>query len=253
VARPESGSGPAAPDPGEDSAPDRDLRSAQLARALDVVRGRIRDGCAAAARDSSDVTLVVVTKTHPAADVRRLAGLGVRDVGESRDAEAAPKAASLVDLPLTWHFVGQLQTNKVRSVVRYAGVVHSVDRPGLVAALGAAADRAAVRVGCFLQVSLDGDPARGGVLPAELLRLADQLAGRPALDLLGVMAVAPLDEDPPGAFARLREASDRLRVGHPAATRISAGMSGDLEAALACGATHLRVGTGVLGPRPSLQ
>ena len=138
---------------------------AELRARLAAVQGRISEACVAAGRDPAEVTLVAVTKTFPASDVRLLSELGVRDVGENRDQEAAPKAAECADLSpvLTWHFIGQLQTNKAASVVRYAGVVHSVDRLRLVRALGAAARKAGRAVTCLVQVSLDQDEARGGV------------------------------------------------------------------------------------------
>ena len=227
-------------------------RRAELAANLAEVRGRIDAAGRAAGRDPAEVTLIVVTKTWPADDVRLLADLGVRDVGENRDQEAAPKAAACPGLGLRWHFVGQLQTNKAKSVVRYADVVHSVDRPHLVRALAAAADGAGRRVGCLVQVRLEPVEGRGGAAPDEVLAVADLIDGAAALDLLGVMAVAPLGEPPEPAFARLAEVAAAVRREHPDATWVSAGMSGDLEAAVAAGATHVRVGTAVLGRRPPL-
>jgi pyridoxal phosphate enzyme (YggS family) len=227
-------------------------RAAELSAGLAVVQARIAAGCHAAGRDVADVTLVVVTKTYPATDVRILAGLGVRDVGESRDQEAAPKAAESADLKLRWHFVGRLQTNKARSVSQYAHAVHSIDRASLVKALGRAASEHGRTLDCFLQISLDGDPARGGVPAEGVGALADLIADQTALELSGVMAVPPLGTDPGVAFAALREISERLRGVHPNAIRISAGMSGDLEEALRHGATHLRVGSAVLGQRRPL-
>jgi PLP dependent protein len=213
------------------------------------VRRRIASACAAAGRDTADVTLIAVTKTHPASDVRLLASLGVADVGENRDVEAAPKAAACKDLDLTWHFVGQLQTNKCPSVARYASVVHSVDRARLVTALGNAARRADVVVRCLIEVSLDGDQARGGAVAADVPALAEAIAGEPGLVLGGVMAVAPLGMDPSAAFADLVVSAAAVRAVDPAATMISAGMSGDLEAAVKNGATLLRIGTALLGVR----
>jgi pyridoxal phosphate enzyme (YggS family) len=219
---------------------------------LDAVRGRIAAGCAAVGRDPAEVTLVVVTKTYPASDVALRAALGVRDVGENRDQEAAPKHAAAAALGLRWHFIGQLQSNKARSVATYADLVHSVDRRSLVRALGRAARDAGRTLGCLLQVSLDGDPTRGGALPADVPALADAVAAEAGLELHGLMAVAPLGGDPRVAFAELPRLRDSLLRDHPGARLISAGMSGDLEAALAEGATHLRVGTAVLGARPPL-
>jgi pyridoxal phosphate enzyme (YggS family) len=205
--------------------------------------------CAAAGRDVSELTLIAVTKTRPASDVRLLHELGLADVGENRDSEAAPKAARCADLDLTWHFVGQLQTNKAASVVRYASVVHSVDRPRLIRALGRAARGAGRLVECLVEVSLDGDPARGGAVAGDVPALAEALAAEEGLTLSGVMAVAPLSMAPADAFARLLASAAAVRAIRPAATVISAGMSGDLEAAVGAGATHLRIGTALLGDR----
>jgi len=234
-------------------------RAAEITTSLARVRDRIVVACRAAGRDPGEVTLIAVTKTFPASDIRVLAGLGVLDVGENRDQEAAPKAAALADLrdELTWHFVGQLQTNKAASVARYADVVHSVDRPRLAAALGAGARRSGRTLRCLVQVSLDDDPARGGAPAGQVGLVADAVAGQDGLQLAGVMAVAPLAaESVPGgplaAFQRLAELAAAVRASHPGAVMISAGMSADLEAAITAGATHVRVGTALLGGRPGL-
>jgi pyridoxal phosphate enzyme (YggS family) len=224
-------------------------RREDLAVRLVAVRERIADACEAAGRKPDDVTLIAVTKTFPASDVRLLNGLGVTDFGENRDAEAAPKAAQCADLDLVWHFIGQLQTNKAASVVRYATFVHSVDRMRLVHALGAGARRAGRVVQCLIEVSLDGDPARGGAPAGQVRGLAEALMAEAGLVLAGVMAIAPLGMPPADAFARLRDSAAAVRAVRPAATVISAGMSGDLEAAIAAGATHVRIGTALLGDR----
>jgi len=224
-------------------------RRDELAVRLTAVRQRIAAACQAAGRDPADVTLIAVTKTWPASDVRLLSELGISDVGENRDAEAAPKAAQCADLDLTWHFIGQLQTNKAASVVRYATFVHSVDRVRLIRALGTAARRAETVVQCLVEVSLDGDPARGGAVASEVPALAETLAAEPGLVLAGVMAIAPLGMAPAEAFATLLDSAAVVRAVRPAATVISAGMSGDLEEAVAAGATHLRIGTALLGDR----
>ncbi|ACY98464.1 MULTISPECIES: YggS family pyridoxal phosphate-dependent enzyme [Thermomonospora] len=230
-----------------------EARRRELAANLDKVRRRIAAACAAAGRDPEQITLIAVTKTFPASDVRLLAGLGVAHVGENRDQEAAPKAAQCADLPLTWHFVGQLQTNKARSVARYADVVHSVDRSRLVSALSAGALRAGRTLRCLVQVSLEEHAeGRGGAAPERVPELAAQIASAEGLELGGVMAVAPLGADPAPAFERLAQVAAELRAEHPAATIISAGMSGDLEQAIACGATHLRIGTALLGGRNAI-
>jgi pyridoxal phosphate enzyme (YggS family) len=241
------------------------VRRAEVAENLAGLRARIAAACAAAGRSPDEVTLIAVTKTFPVADVVALSELGLREVGENRDQEAAPKAAACAALGLTlsWHFVGQLQANKAASVVSYASVVHSVDRPALVSALGrravaAGRDTPGRELSCLVQVSLEraadedaghGPAARGGAAPGDVLALADAIAAEPGLVLGGVMAVAPLGAPPRPAFALLREVAGRLRAAHPGARVISAGMSGDLEDAVAEDATHLRIGTALLGGR----
>jgi|SRR4051794_25675983 pyridoxal phosphate enzyme (YggS family) len=227
-------------------------RREDLAANLAAVRERIAKACEAAGRSPGEVTLVAVTKTFPASDVRLLAELGVTDVAENRDQEAAPKAAECGDLGLTWHFVGQLQTNKARSVVSYSDVVHSVDRPRLVTALSHAAAGAGRSLRCLIQVALDEAEGRGGVRPDGVRALADAIAAAEALELGGVMAVAPLGADPAPAFDRLAEISLSLRGSYPTAKTVSAGMSGDMEQAIESGATHVRVGTALLGGRRAI-
>ncbi|MEJ3405998.1 YggS family pyridoxal phosphate-dependent enzyme [Rathayibacter sp. YIM 133350] len=211
---------------------------------------RVRDGIAEAAeqagRNADEITLIAITKFHPASLIRELAEAGVRDIGENRHQEAREKAAELADLGLTWHFVGQLQTKKARQVRAYARVIHSVDRPELVQAL---ASRDAV-VDCFVQVNLTGDPERGGASAGALPGLVDDVLAAPGLRLLGLMAVAPLDEDPRRAFAHVRALSERIQSQAPDATALSMGMSLDYRAAIAEGATHLRIGTAITGNRP---
>lgn len=229
-----------------------DARTAELAANLADVHERIAAAANSCGRDPAEVALIVVTKTWPAADVRRLAGLGVADVGENRDQEASAKYAECADLALRWHFVGGLQRNKCRSVAHYASVVHSVDRPELVTALGSAARAAGRDLEVCLQVSLDGAPGREGAQPEELEALALAVEAEHGLRLRGLMAVAPLGVDPEPPFSLLQQLATRLRQAHPEATMLSAGMSHDLEAAIRHGATHVRVGTAVLGHRPRL-
>ena len=223
-------------------------RARELAASLAGLEQRLDAACTAAGRRRDDVVLVAVTKTRPASDVVALRELGVLDVGENRDQEARVKAAQVPGV--RWHFVGGLQTNKARSVARYASAVHSVDRAELVQALSAGAVRAERVLDVLLQVTLDGDPARGGALVADVPALAELAAAAPGLRLAGVMAVAPLGADPAAAFAALARVAADLRADHPQALAVSAGMSGDLEQAVAAGATHVRVGTALLGHRP---
>jgi pyridoxal phosphate enzyme (YggS family) len=236
--------------------PSREQRRSELVTALAAVRGRIAEVCASVGRDPRAITLIAVTKTRPASEVLTLAQLGVRDVGENRDQEAAAKVAEVARLLEPgvpgphWHFLGQIQSRKARSIASYAGTVHSVDRAEIAARLAdAVAARERDRLDVFVQVSLDGDPARGGVVAAELSPVVDAVASRPELRLRGLMAVAPLGADPDAAFADLAAMSARLRETHPDADGISAGMSADLDAALRNGATHVRVGTALLGRR----
>ena len=217
-----------------------------LAERLATVDGEIQDAARVAGRDPAEITRIVVTKFHPAELVRELAGLGVRDVGENRHQEAAAKAAELADLDLAWHFVGQLQSNKAKAVRSYARAVHSVDRASLADALAGEQP-----LDVFLELNLTGDPGRGGVDPELLEPLAERVLSTPGLALRGVMAVAPLDEEPRAAFARVRTASEALRRLAPDATAISAGMSGDFREAIQEGATHLRIGTAITGKRPT--
>ena len=229
-------------------------RRAEIAAGLARTRERIAAGCRAAGRDPGGVTLVVVTKTFPADDVRHLHALGVRDVGENKHPEAGEKAAATADLDLRWHFIGQLQTNKAKAVASYAAAVHSVDRARLVRALSAGAQAHGRTLDCLVQVSLDPEEAaagRGGAAPRDVAALADLVTESPGLRLRGVMAVAPLGVDPDPPFARLGELGATVASAHPGADWVSAGMSADLESALRHGATHVRVGSAILGSRPS--
>lgn len=235
-----------------------DARTTELARRLEIVQTRISAATAAAGRVDLP-GLIVVTKFHPAADVRRLSTLGVRDFGENRDQEAAGKSAELADLDVRWHFIGQLQSKKAKSVAKYAYSVQSVDRPQVIEALEKAVAREKDLTGrhdleCYIQVSLDDDAGahRGGARPSEVESLAAKIASSPGLKLAGVMAVAPLGADPEAAFERLAVVSAEVRANHPEASGVSAGMSQDLEAAIKFGATHLRIGSDILGSRPAV-
>ena len=225
-------------------------RRAELAANLEAVRARIARACELAGRDPGEVTLVAVTKFFPATDVDLLAGLGVTAIGENRDQEVSAKLAEVTARDrLAVHFIGQVQSKKAGSVVGYADVVQSVDRPKLVTALDRAAGTAGKVLEVLVQVNLDEAPGRGGVPPEGARHLADLVVATDHLRLRGVMAVAPLGADPDPAFATLQEVAGAVRDVHPGADWVSAGMSGDLEAAVAHGATHLRVGSAILGTR----
>jgi pyridoxal phosphate enzyme (YggS family) len=221
-----------------------------LADRLAAIDERIADAARSAHRDPSELTRIVVTKFHPASLVEELYGLGVRDVGENRQQEFTRKAAEVGDLEgLRWHFIGQAQTNKAAAIRRASDVVHSVDRVRLADALHRAADDDRV-LDVLVQVNLTDDADRGGSTTADAETLAEHVLSLDTLRLRGVMAVAPLDEDPSSAFARLRAVADRIRLLAPEATWISAGMTNDFVQAVEAGATHLRIGSAITGPRP---
>lgn len=234
-------------------------RKEEIASRLAAVRQRIANACEAAGREPADVRLIVVTKTYPSSDVEVLAALGVTDVGENRHPEAERKRAEVGagGADLTWHFVGALQTNKAAAVARYADAVHSVDRLRLVRALASGAQKVDRDIDVLIQVNLEGrDDApggRAGADPDQVEEIAAEIEASERLRLRGTMAVAPLGEDAAVAFARLRACTDALRERYPSATIMSAGMSGDLEEAIAAGATHVRIGRAVLGERPPLR
>jgi pyridoxal phosphate enzyme (YggS family) len=226
-------------------------RRLELQANLQDVEREISQACVAANRNRSDVTLIAVTKTWPATDVDLLAGLGVTDVGENRDQEAKPKHEEVQATNLIWHAIGQLQTNKAKSVSAWADVVHSVDRTDLVTALTKAVVARETPLKILIQANLDPNPTenRGGALPSELMSLAKMISECEGLALQGVMGVAPLSGDDDLAFARLQELASQIQGAYPEANWISAGMSGDFAAALKYGATHLRIGSSILGNR----
>lgn len=246
-------------------------RLAELTGGLAMMRARLARAAESAGRPVEDITLLPVTKFFPAADVAILWRLGCRTFGESRAQEAAAKIAEFDALvgapahhgpgtsPVRWHMVGQVQRNKARAVAGWADTVHSVDSEAVAAALDKAA-RAALDDGrrsaplrAFVQVSLDGDTSRGGVAstdPTGIDRLCAGVAAAEGLILAGLMAVAPIGADPDVAFAALAAEHRRVLRNHPTATGLSAGMSGDLEAAVRHGSTCVRVGTALMGQRP---
>ena len=224
-----------------------------LAERLAGVRDGIVDAARQSGRSVDELTTIVVTKFQPVSLVRELIGLGVREFGESRHQEAQVKAAELAGTDIHWHFVGQVQGKKAKQVRAYSSVIHSVDRDSLVTALAIpAADAAAAGgpVDCFVQINLTDDPARGGVSIPDLAPLAERVLSTPGLNLLGLMAVAPLGAEPRRSFALVAELGNQLRAIAPDARYLSMGMSSDYAAAIAEGATHLRIGTAITGNRP---
>lgn len=233
-----------------------DARTVELRCRLDDVRARIAGAAEATGRTLVDVTLVVVTKTWPAADLLRLVELGVSDLAENRHQEAQAKALDLAGVEVRWHFVGQVQSNKAARIAAYADVVQSVDSVRAAERLNAGAHRHERSIDCLVQVSLDPEAqaaGRGGVAIAQVDGVAEAIADTGGLRLTGVMGVAPLGQEPARAYERLAAISSALQAAHPQATWMSAGMSADFEAAIAAGATHVRVGSAILGERPPLR
>lgn len=238
-------------------------RRQELQERWQVLLQRVATAARAAGREPSELTVIAVTKTWPASDIAHLHALGVLDVGENRVQELVSKFAELAERsepnsgpegptamdPLRWHFIGQLQRNKAAVVGRSCVALHTLDRSTLIRPLSAAAAAQDRRLDVFVQLSLDGDPERGGVVAGEVDALAELAAAEPHLRLRGVMAVPPQGVAAQPAFAQLRAVSERLVRSHPEAVAISAGMSGDFEFAVREGATHLRVGTVLMGSR----
>ena len=220
------------------------IRSQELSANLDSIRARIGAAVQGSGRSPDEVMLIVVTKTFPASDVQILYDLGVRDFGENRDQEASVKSLELPD-DCRWHFQGQIQSNKLKSIAEWADVLHSIDDISHARKLNSLVAEKDV----FVQVSLDNLPNRGGVLPNLLPDFLEEISALANLNLRGLMAVAPLGEEPARAFSRLKELSDQVVRVHPKAHEISAGMSNDFEAAVAQGATHIRIGSQILGVR----
>jgi len=224
-------------------------RTEELSSNLVSVRERIVQSAKNAGRVADEVTLIAVTKTYPASDVEILRNLGVENFAENRDREGRDKSALV---PATWHFQGQIQSNKISSIASWADVVHSLDDARHLRLLDAAVPPAKI-ISVFIQVCLDPQPGRGGIVPQEVSRLAELVLAQPSLRLVGLMAVAPLGEEPESAFSRLARIHSDFRQQFPSAASLSAGMSGDFETAIKYGATHVRVGSSILGSRSHLR
>ena len=229
-------------------------RLANIQSNLEKINSRIAEACSRSKRNISEITLIAVTKTYPASDVDLLKQLGIENVGENKDQEASGKISQVKE-KFSWHFIGQLQSNKAKSVVTYAELVHSVDRLSLAKELQKSASAIAKKQKVLIQVDLDQsgpDASRGGVWPADLAGLAQFISQSENLELAGLMSVAPLGENPSEAFERLAQIRSDFLKNYPNAVILSAGMSEDLEAAIEHGATHLRIGSALLGERPKI-
>lgn len=223
-----------------------------LASRYSEAQQRITAAAKQAGRSELDVTLVVITKNHPAQLVLDLLVLGARDFGENRDQEAALKAKEVAvasNEAAKWHFVGQLQSNKAKSALSYSSVLHSLDRESLLQSIAKITPTRAVPLDVFIQLNLTDDPGRGGIQPQNLSAFAEKVLAVEGINLLGVMGVAALDRAPEIDFETIANSSAELQKLHTSAKFISAGMSGDFEKAIAFGATHVRIGTAITGNR----
>jgi len=218
-------------------------RRSEITSNLQVVRDEISKAVASAGRSLDEITLIAVTKTFPASDVEILRDLGVTHFGENRDADAAPKADAVAG---TWHFQGQIQSNKLKSITTWANVIHSLDEIRHFEVIEKSAPHP---LDIFCQVSLDGSEGRGGVSEQKLYELAQAIEKSATHRLQGLMAVAPLGVDPADAFSKLSAIHKAFMADFPKANKLSAGMSGDYKEAIAYGATHIRIGSSILGSR----
>jgi hypothetical protein len=222
-------------------------RTAEISDSLDDVRSRIDQAASHASRKAEDVTLIAVTKTYPVSDVLILQQLGITNFGENRSAEGVEKSALV---PAHWHFQGQIQSNKINAISSWAETVHSLDDLSHVAKFDrAVGEISGKRLNTFIQISLDGDPSRAGVRGDALLAMAEAVTSSKNLDLIGLMVVPPVEAAPEKAFSDVADMAEVFRREFPMAVSLSAGMSGDFEIAIAYGATHIRVGSQILGPR----
>lgn len=226
-------------------------RKYQILSNLELVKEKISAAAQAAGRSPSEITLIAVTKTFPVSDLEILYELGVRNFGENRDQEAAPKVSAL-PADITWHFQGGIQSNKLKSISNWASVIHSVDKFKYAQMISQFSVGKTKEI--FIQVSLDTFPqSREGVDPADLMQLADQIMSLPNLQVKGLMAVAPLDQPTEQAFVRLQQIQQKFIQLYPAASSLSSGMSGDYELAISLGATHVRIGSSILGNRSPIK
>lgn len=226
-------------------------RKQEIEENLNQVRGKIATAAKKSGRKSNEINLIVVTKTFPISDLEILYSLGLREFGENRDQEASVKAQALPE-DINWHFQGGIQSNKLKSICSWASVIHSVDQFKY-AQIIAEQPTAKVRQ-IFIQVSLDQPPqSRGGVDPAKLIELANQISSLPNIKIQGLMAVGPVDQEIEPAFARLQQIQAGFLTHFKDSVFLSAGMSGDYEMAISYGATHLRIGSSILGIRAPIK
>lgn len=221
-------------------------RAQEIAVALASVEERITKAAATAGRKRSELTLIAVTKTYPASDVQILTDLGVSNFGENRSDEGSEKSQLIA---ATWHFQGQVQGRKLKDIVSWASYIHSIDSGEHITKLSRICSEKDRKISIFLQFSLDSAPDRGGVRADHLGQLADQVVADPNLHLAGLMCVPPVEYGFDRAFGEIAKVHSAFKIDFPDAAGLSAGMSSDFEVAIAYGATHLRVGSEILGSR----
>lgn len=224
-------------------------RRNEIEQNLNELNQRIEKACTDSGRSFDEVKTIAITKTWPTSDIEILYDLGLRNFGESKDQEAIKKVEELRGKDIHWHFVGQIQTNKINHIASYADYVHAIDRNKVVEAFENALEKNGRSINALIQVSLDGDESRGGALPEAISSIAKAIEDSIHLTLGGLMAVAPVNQSPEVAFKKLSEIAGDFHQDFPSAQMISAGMSDDLEIAIKYGATHLRIGSDLLGNR----
>jgi len=224
----------------------------QLFDHIENVRARIDAACARCGRSTAEITLVAVTKTVPAGIIRQAYDLGLSVIGENRVQDGWDKFAQLGDLPLEWHLIGHLQTNKVRRALQFVRMIESVDSLHLAAEINRVATESGSRIKILLEVNTSGEPSKFGVKPEQSAELAQQVAALPNLELAGLMTVGIWSDDQTrirAGFASLRQIRDRLQLPGLGLPHLSMGMSDDFEIAIEEGATFLRIGRALFGER----
>lgn len=221
-------------------------RADVIAESLERVKEKITAAAHGASRSVDEITLITVTKTYPVSDIKILHDLGERNFGENRSEEGVEKS---IQVNGTWHYQGQVQSRKLREIAGWATYIHSIDSSDHALKLSRICGELGKDIAIFLQLSLDGAPDRGGVIDTEIFALAEKLVNLPNINLAGLMCVPPLSYEHQRAFSEIAQIQQRFISSFSEAKSLSAGMSSDFEVAIAHGATHLRIGSQILGSR----
>ena len=217
-----------------------------IKESLELVKEQIAAAATGAGRSVDEITLIAVTKTYPVSDVEILHNLGQRNFGENRSEEGSEKSAQVNG---SWHYQGQVQSRKLRDIAEWATCIHSIDSPDHAVKLSRICGEIGKEISIFLQLSLDGAPDRGGVIATEILALADKVEELPNINLAGLMCVPPVAYEHQRAFSEIAQIHQKFISTFSQAKSLSAGMSSDFEVAITHGATHLRIGSQILGSR----